>query len=52
MPKDVDAPASNSNTNIANKEHYDGEPHQFEQIDDENEFKVIELEDLMMSNRP
>ncbi len=52
IPKDVNAPASNSNTNIDNKEHYDGEPHQFEQIDNENEFKDIELEDLVMSNRP
>jgi hypothetical protein len=35
--------ASDSDTSIDNSEHYDGELRQFEQIDDENEFKDIEL---------
>jgi len=52
MPKDVNAYASYSDINIDNKEHYDGKPHQFEQIDDDNEFRDIELEDLVMSDRP
>jgi hypothetical protein len=33
-------------------EHSDGELHQFEQIDDENEFRDIELEDLVKSKGP
>jgi len=52
MTKGEDASASNSNTSIDNNEHYDGEPQQFEQINDENEFKDTELEDLMMAERP
>jgi hypothetical protein len=41
--------ASNSNINIDNSEHCDEEPRQFEQIDDENEFKDTEMEDLVRS---
>jgi hypothetical protein len=52
MTKDEDAYASNSDTGTNSSEHYDGEPRQFEQIDDENEFKDTELEDLVMTKRP
>ncbi len=40
---------SNSNIGIDNSEHCDEEPRQFEQIDDENEFRDIEMEDLVRS---
>jgi hypothetical protein len=43
---------SNSDTGINSNEHYDGKPCQFEQIDDENEFKDIKLENLMMAEGP
>jgi hypothetical protein len=37
--KGEDASASDSDIGIDSSEHYNGEPHQFEQIDDENEFR-------------
>jgi hypothetical protein len=49
ITKGEDAFASDSYTSIDSSEHYDGEFHQFEQIDDENEFRNIELEDLVRS---
>jgi hypothetical protein len=52
MTKGEDAFVSNSNTSIDSSEHCDGEPRQFEQIDDENEFKDTELEDLVMTEGP
>jgi hypothetical protein len=39
-------------TGTDSSEHYDEEPHQFEQIDDENEFKDTEFEDLVRSEGP
>ncbi len=50
--KGEDAFASYSDIGTDNNEHYDGEPCQFEQIDDENEFKDIELEDLVSLEGP
>jgi hypothetical protein len=52
MTKGEDAFVSNSNTSIDSSEHCDGEPRQFEQIDNGNEFKDIELEDLVMIEGP
>jgi hypothetical protein len=52
MTKGEDASASDSNTGTDNSAHYDGEPQQFEQINDDNGFKDIELEDLVMVERP
>jgi hypothetical protein len=52
MPKGVDASALDSNTNIDNNEHCDGEPHQVKQFDDEDDFRDIEFEDLVMSKGP
>ncbi len=45
--KGEDAFASDSDIGTDSSEHYDGEPHQFEQIDDENEFRDTELKDLV-----
>jgi hypothetical protein len=50
MTKGEDAFASDTGTD--SNEHCDGEPCQFEQIDDENEFKDTELEDLVMTEGP
>jgi hypothetical protein len=52
MPKGVDVSASHLDTNTNNSEHCDGGLHKCEQIDDENEFRDTELEDLVMSERP
>jgi hypothetical protein len=52
MTKGEDAFASNLHTGIDGSEHYDGEPCQFEQIDDENEFRDTKLEDLVMTKGP
>jgi hypothetical protein len=41
-----------SNINIDNSEHCDGRPRQVKQISDENEFKDIEFEDLVMLEGP
>jgi hypothetical protein len=49
MTKGEDASTSDSNISIESNEHCDGEPRQFEQINDENEFMDIELEDLVMA---
>jgi hypothetical protein len=49
MSKGEDASISDLDTGIDSNEHCDGKPRQFEQIDDENEFKDIELEDLVMA---
>jgi len=46
------ASASYSDTSTNSSEHYDGELCQFEQIDDENEFRDIELEDLVKLEGP
>jgi hypothetical protein len=43
MPKGVDAFVLDSNTNIDDNEHYDGKICQFEQIDDENELRDIDI---------
>ncbi|CAM6025048.1 unnamed protein product [Sphagnum balticum] len=42
MTKGEDASASDLETSTDNSEHCDGEPRQFEQIDDEDEFKDTE----------
>jgi hypothetical protein len=47
MTKGEDASALDSNTGIDGNEHCDGEPRRFEQIDNEDEFKDIKLEDLV-----
>jgi hypothetical protein len=52
MTKGEDASTSDSNIGIDSNEHCDGEPRQFEQIDDENEFRDTKSEDLMMLERP
>jgi hypothetical protein len=52
MTKGEDASTLDSDTGTDSREHYDGEPCQFEHIDDENEFKDTELKDLMMSEGP
>lgn len=52
MTKGEDAFASYSDNGIDTSEHCDGELCQFEQINDENEFKDTELEDLVMSGGP
>ncbi len=49
MTKGEDAYTSYSNTGTDGSEHCDGEPCQFEQIDNEDAFKDIELEDLVRS---
>jgi hypothetical protein len=49
MTKGEHASASYSDTGTDSIEHCDGEPRQFEQIDDENEFRDTELEDLVMT---
>jgi hypothetical protein len=49
MTKSEDVSTSNSDIDTNSSEHCDGEPRQFEQIDDENEFKDIELENLVMT---
>ncbi len=45
--KGEDAFASYSNTGTDSSEHYDGKPCQFEQIDDENEFRDTKFEDMV-----
>jgi hypothetical protein len=50
--KGEDAFTLDLDTGTNSSEHYDGEPRQFEQIDDENEFRDIELEDLVRSKGP
>jgi len=52
MTKGEDASASDSDIGTDSNEHYDGEPRQFEQIDDENEFSDAKLEDLVMLEGP
>ncbi len=52
ITKGEDASASNSDTGINSNEHYDGELRQFEQIDDGNEFRDTEREDLVRSEGP
>ncbi len=52
VPKGVNAYVLDLDIDTNSSEHYDGGPHQFEHIDDENEFKDIELEDLVMSEGP
>jgi hypothetical protein len=52
MPKGVDASASYSDPDTDNKEHCDGGPSQVEQIDDDNEFRDIEFEDLVLLEGP
>jgi hypothetical protein len=52
MTKGEDASTSDSDTGTDSNEHYDGEPCQFEQIDDENEFSDAKLEDLVMLEGP
>ncbi len=52
MPKGVNAFVLDLGIDIDSNEHCehcDGKSHQFEQIDDENEFRDIKLEDLVMS---
>jgi hypothetical protein len=49
MTKGEDASTPDLDIGIDSREHYDGEPRQFEHIDDENEFRDIELKDLVMS---
>jgi hypothetical protein len=49
IAKGVDAFASDSDIDIDNSEHCDGGPCQVKQIDDENEFRDIAFEDLVMS---
>jgi hypothetical protein len=52
MTKGEDAFASDSNIGIDSNEHCDGKLYQFEQINDENEFRDMELEDLVMLEGP
>jgi hypothetical protein len=52
MPKQVDAPKSNSNTDTNNNEHCDEGPQLAKLNGDEYEFGNIELEDLVMSEGP
>ncbi len=52
MPKGVDAFALNLDTDTDNGEYCDEGHHQVEQIGDENEFRGIEFEDLVLSKRP
>jgi len=39
-------------SDVDNSEHCDGGPHQVKQINDENEFKDTNFEDLVMSEGP
>ncbi|CAM6019131.1 unnamed protein product [Sphagnum balticum] len=52
MTKGEDASALNSDVSTDSNEHCDGDPRQFEQMDDEDEFKDTELEDLVRSKGP
>jgi hypothetical protein len=52
MPKGVATLTLDSNTNTSSNEHYDGGPHQVKQFDDEDEFRDIAFEDLIMSKGP
>ncbi len=52
MPKGVDAFALNSDIDINNGEYCDEGHHQVEQIGDENAFKGIEFENLVLSKGP
>jgi hypothetical protein len=48
----MDAPTSYLDINTNNSEHCDEGHHQVEQIDDENEFKGIKFENLVLSKGP
>ncbi len=52
MPKKVDAYALDSNTDTNISEPCDGGHRQVEQVGDENEFRDIEFEDLVLSEGP
>ncbi len=52
MTKGEDASALDLDTSIDNNEYCDGKLRQFEQIDDENEFRDTKLEDLVMLEGP
>ncbi len=52
MTKGEDASTSDLDIGTDNNEHCDGELCQFKQIDDNNEFRDTELEDLVMSEGP
>jgi len=52
MSKGDDASTSDSDTGTNGSEHCDWESHQFKQIDCEDEFRDIKLEDLVRSEGP
>ncbi len=52
MPKGGDASTSYLDIDIDNSEHCDGGLRQVKQINDENEFKDTNFEDLVMSEGP
>ncbi len=52
MPKGGDASISNLDIDIDNSEHCGGGPRQVKQINDEDEFKDTNFEDLVMLEGP
>jgi hypothetical protein len=52
MPDEDDASTSESKTNIDGNEHCEWDSHQLKQIDCEDEFKDLELEDMVRSEGP
>ncbi len=52
MIKGEDASTSYLDVGTNSSEHCDGDPRQFEQMDNEDEFKDIELEDMVRSEGP